>query len=162
MSPSELRDQSVAEIVEDFETAAAYFDPLLALPYARRGLHQLQSAALGGQCSGLEPTQRDSLIRAYMAMLKNIGPTVEGIRPYPAFGAWSRGPVGVILFWFDHQSIDPSLIGNVVSLGLSFAHLISDIEILQSTVERCRETPGLLAFIEQAMADHADAVPMSN
>lgn len=162
MSPTELRDQAVAEIIEDFEIAAAAFDPLQGLPNARRGLHQMQSAALGGQCTSIEPAQRDDLIRSYMAMLKNIGPTIEGIRPYPAFQAWSRGPVGVILFWFDHQSVDPSLIGNVVSLGLSFAHLVSDVEILQSTVERCRETPGPFAFIERAMADHADAAPLSN
>lgn len=161
MTPIELRDQVFAEIVADFEAAGAAFDPVAGLPSARRGLHQLHNAALGGQCASLEPAQRDQLIRSYMVMLRNLGPTIEGNRPYPAFHAWARGPVGVILFWYSVQNFAPQVVADTVSLGASFLHLVADAEQFQAIVQRSNETPGLFSFIERAIAEHG-GTPLPN
>lgn len=162
MSPVELRDQSYSEILADFTAGSREANPVAALPYARRGLHQLHNAALGGQCASLTPQQRDNLIGAHMGLLHNISDTLKEGGPLVALPAWCRGPVGIIIFWHDLQAIDPGLVPDVVSLGSSFLHLVADVELLHSMIARHQETPGLLAFIDQAINDHRNSQPLSH
>jgi len=162
MSPTELRDQAYSVILGDFTAASRDVNAKAALPYVRTALGNLQSAAMDGHCAPITAQQRDNLIGAYMAALKNIASTIDDTHQSKAIHAWCRGPVGIILFWHDMQSVDPAVVADVVSLSSAFTNLVSSIEGLDEMLARHRETPGVMSFIERAVQEHRFTHPLSN